>query len=101
MFAFTLNPFVLNTLVSTYTQLVGTTKKTDRWADVQKKLTDANFVCSVDDYSNNQIIADLKQSYSGTHTATQIADAIIACSKQRQKKITKQLFMLFVLIKLG
>lgn len=91
----------MNTLVSTYTQLVGNPKKPSLWTDVQTKLSEANFVCNVDDYSTPQLIADLKQSYSGTHSAAQIVTAIMACNKQRQKKITKQLFMLFVLIKLG
>jgi len=81
--------------------LVGTSKKINLWADVQNKLTNAGFTSCIDNYGTPQIIADLKQSYKGTHSAQQITDAIMACSKQRQKKISKQLFLLFVLIKLG
>ena len=82
-------------------QLVGFKKQTNPWDDVHKKLVDAHFVSCVENYELHQIIADLKINYKGTRNTQQIADAVMACCKQRSKKISSQLFMMFVLTKLS
>jgi len=89
----------MNTL-QPYTQLVGR-EKIHTWDEVHKKLLDAHFISCVDDYELHQIIADLKTNYKGTRNTQQIADAVMACCKQRSKKISRQLFMMFVLTKLS
>jgi|GEM_PF-1636366 len=84
-----------------FIELVGTSKKLNVWDDVHKKLVAAHFVSCVDNYELHQIISDLKITYKGNRSTQQIADAIIACCKQREKKISSQLFLMFVLTKLN
>ena len=84
-----------------FTQMVSEQKKGDTWYDVQKKLQNAHFVSCVENYSLTQIIADLKATYKGTRTTQQIADAVMACCKQRDKKISSQLFLVYVITKLS
>jgi len=84
-----------------FTELVGTSKKLNAWDDVHKKLVAAHFVSCVENYELHQIISDLKTTYKGNRNTQQIADAIMACCKQREKKISSQLFLMFVLTKLN
>ena len=87
--------------VGTYTNPAQEDKKSDTWNDVHKKLLASHFVSCVDNYELNQFITDFKNIYKGTHTAQQIADAVMACCKKRDKKISSEFFLLFVLTKLG
>jgi len=84
-----------------FTELVGVGKKTELWQDVYKKLQDAHFVSCVDNYELIHFISDFKKIYRGVHSPQQIADAVMACCKKRDKKISSELFVLFVITKLG
>ena len=87
--------------LQTFNELVGNSKKIGAWDDVRKKLVAAHFVSCIENYELDQIISDLKTTYKGTRNTQQIADAIMACCKQREKKISSQLFLMFVLTKLN
>ena len=75
--------------------------KAEPWDDVHKRLVDARFVSCVEDYELRYIIADLKTKYKGSHSAEQIANAVMECCKERGKKIGREFFLNCVLTKLG
>jgi len=87
--------------VASYTNKINQAGIAKPWQMVYTKLHAANFTSGVDGYHVKHIVADLKKEYKGTHTPQQIADAVMACCKQRQKKISKEFFLLFVLTKLS
>jgi hypothetical protein len=87
--------------ITAFTELVGNGKKTELWQDVYTKLQDAHFISYVDNYELKHFIADFKKIYKGAHSPQQIVDAVMACCKKRDKKISSDLFVLFVITKLG